>query len=556
VFDSTVAIPSFQLPTYEKYLYDAEKELIPVNSSYIEYLQSLLTRTKLYELFISESLSSFRKCRNQLQVQNDAMAAAIENMKSIFFTNSNLFLSLQDDFRKLRQSHEDLFRSFESNLLDLKLKKLPPQIIDEFKSKGFLDSDIPSTLYDCIPIDRERLYFKQCRETHQKVIENFDRSVNFYKSLCERVEAFSEPGANVLSPDIIEAVEILHQEQGQDMTFLRDTYQLVYNTSRSKIGEMQTDVLKIEESKTFLVDPAFLLRMKERCRMIADFKSKLEEQREINGKTLMRVLREIAAVQTDIQFKLKKEMEWIKKWINAGGDGYFRHLCQISEFPVHFEELLQEIRRRNRYNSRLKEEIQELKQRVEERRKDEILSREMFMKKTGINLPPIFLTLMPSLKDKPPAINFEEETFESLPDLEEVDSNYVDTANNELEKGVMVGDSLLLPQPEVVVLEDKSRETQLHHLKAIQHDLSEIQRTSHLETNHVENEILSVLQNISTTIETRKLPVITFMDFQVGDVALFMPAFVNNAKIWMAFNSGYPYRFLSEVRIFSFPVHY
>lgn len=334
------------------------------------------------------------------------------------------------------------------------------------------------------------------------------------------------------------------------MTFLRDVYQLVYNSSRSKVGEMQTDVVKIEESKTFLMDPAFLLRMKERCRMIADFKSKLEEQREINGKSLMRVLREIAAVQTDVQFKLKKEMEWIKKWINAGGDGYFRHLCQISELPVHFEELLQEIRRRNRYNARLKGEIQGLKQRVEERRKDEILCREIFMKKTGINLPPIFLTLMPSLKDKPPAINFEEETFESLPDLEEVNPNYVDTMNNELEKGVMVGVSLLQTQPEVVVLEDKSRETQLHHLKTIQHDLSEIQRTSHFETNIVENEILSVLQNISTTIETRKLPVITFMDFQVGDVALFMPAFVNNARVWMAFNSGYPYRFLSEVRIF------
>ncbi len=45
------------------------------------------------------------------------------------------------------------------------------------------------------------------------MIENFDRSVNFYKSLSERVEAFSEPGGNVLSLDIIEAVEVLHQEQ-------------------------------------------------------------------------------------------------------------------------------------------------------------------------------------------------------------------------------------------------------------------------------------------------------------------------------------------------------
>ena len=42
-------------------------------------------------------------------------------------------------------------------------------------------------------------------------------------------------------------------------------------------------------------------------------------------------------------------------------------------------------------------------------------------------------------------------------------------------------------------------------------------------------------------------PVITFIDFQVGDVALFMPLHHDNRKIWIAFNSSSPYHFLSEV---------
>jgi hypothetical protein len=43
-----------------------------------------------------------------------------------------------------------------------------------------------------------------------------------------------------------------------------------------------------------------------------------------------------------------------------------------------------------------------------------------------------------------------------------------------------------------------------------------------------------------------RLPVISFMDFKVDDIALFMPANINNRKIWMAYNSGCPYHFLAE----------
>lgn len=57
--------------------------------------------------------------------------------------------------------------------------------------------------------------------------------------------------------------------------------------------------------------------------------------------------------------------------------------------------------------------------------------------------------------------------------------------------------------------------------------------------------------NSSITINNKaKFPTISFIDFQVGDIALFMPANVNNRKIWMAFSSGSPYRFLAEVSLY------
>jgi len=47
-------------------------------------------------------------------------------------------------------------------------------------------------------------------------------------------------------------------------------------------------------------------------------------------------------------------------------------------------------------------------------------------------------------------------------------------------------------------------------------------------------------------------PVITFIDFRVGDIALFMPVNVDDRKIWIAFNSNCPYRFLSEASLSTF----
>lgn len=53
---------------------------------------------------------------------------------------------------------------------------------------------------------------------------------------------------------------------------------------------------------------------------------------------------------------------------------------------------------------------------------------------------------------------------------------------------------------------------------------------------------------IALTTHTPQFPKLSFLNFEVGDIVLFMPALVNNQQIWMAFNSGQPNYFLSEVR--------
>lgn len=72
-------------------------------------------------------------------------------------------------------------------------------------------------------------------------------------------------------------------------------------------------------------------------------------------------------------------------------------------------------------------------------------------------------------------------------------------------------------------------------------------------TDDVGYELTEVLEatkklGVALTTHTPQFPKLSFLNFEVGDIVLFMPALVNGQQIWMAFNSGQPNYFLSEVR--------
>ena len=61
-----------------------------------------------------------------------------------------------------------------------------------------------------------------------------------------------------------------------------------------------------------------------------------------------RVMRQVAVIQTDIQFKLKKGLELMKKW-RQGHNGYFQHLERIQSLPEAYRDFLYEVIRRKKY---------------------------------------------------------------------------------------------------------------------------------------------------------------------------------------------------------------
>lgn len=59
-------------------------------------------------------------------------------------------------------------------------------------------------------------------------------------------------------------------------------------------------------------------------------------------------MKQVAHIQTDIQFKLRKGMDLMKKW-RQGDNGYFQHLERIEHLPESYRQFLKEVLRRKQY---------------------------------------------------------------------------------------------------------------------------------------------------------------------------------------------------------------
>lgn len=64
-------------------------------------------------------------------------------------------------------------------------------------------------------------------------------------------------------------------------------------------------------------------------------------------------------------------------------------------------------------------------------------------------------------------------------------------------------------------------------------------------------DVLEAAQKLGNILSKPRqdFPKLSFLNFQIGDIALFMPAISDNRRVWMAFNSGCPNYYLSQVSL-------
>lgn len=270
-----------------------------------------------------------------------------------------------------------------------------------------------------------------------QITEHFLKAKLNYSSLEDRVRSIAEPSIDHgRLKQFMESIEREESQQIMDMEQLRGNYQTAYEalthlststdsqTSSSAVDSLTPAVdsqaelmlMDLSHRQANYIERAVMPGIEARTQRIKTLLTDLENGHETTIIYLHSTLRLIAAIQTDVQYRLKRDIDWMKK-LSSGQNEYFHHLQQLVDLPSLYKKLVMEIMRRRESMKDFNEHLQRSMDVIEKLRAEEILKREMFMETCGLNLPPLFFKIIPSLKEKPPVVQFVTTQLEFLPEI-------------------------------------------------------------------------------------------------------------------------------------------
>ncbi|KAJ1402331.1 hypothetical protein B484DRAFT_233054 [Ochromonadaceae sp. CCMP2298] len=225
-----------------------------------QYFQQQLKRGLLYEGYIQESLKTCRACLQQHSVQLDGIDAAISNLQYFHQAIGKNYEALEKKLSLQQQRHASVLASFAPSLQGLSMVQLHPAIATAIAQLSLSDAtcvkkglsasaDVGAgvgvgqgtglggasvgsgmTLYDCVPVERERAYLQQCEANHRRVDESLRRAGLQYQEVRAGVAELLRPEVDLAGLTAqLEAVAEEGAAQGGVMRRLRNDYQFVYD---------------------------------------------------------------------------------------------------------------------------------------------------------------------------------------------------------------------------------------------------------------------------------------------------------------------------------------
>lgn len=411
-------------------------ESSPLLRAVPDYETQFLCHIRRGEVLLSaveQSAASCKRCFEQIENQRFCLEAAVSNLNDHFSSTKTLFESKQNKIISQQQAHKALLESFDTTFQQLGDITLHPSL-QSLLSNSLAGGDEPTnsksqhivTLRDTIPIEKEIAWREKCRQSHQKVEENMSQLQAIFDKIAASMNKIVVPKDSSHSTqqllEFTSSLDANTSTQLHHMEEMRQSYSsavdeistlLHYEESEreEKINELFTRLEATRKRHEQIIQP-----MEECCTDSLKIKDIFAETKTDLTRNIYSTLRSIAAVQTDIQFKLKKGMELMTRW-RQGHNGYFQHLEKIKALPEAYATFLNEMIRRKKYTEKFEVLVKNSVNSASECRAKEIHEREHFMANMGSCLPPIFFDIVPSLVEKPPFFNATITDRQPIPDI-------------------------------------------------------------------------------------------------------------------------------------------
>lgn len=363
-----------------------------------------------------ENLKSFPISDVLIQFVRGEKSANDHFSKSLERTGSITDLSITDYSVGELGTHRDL------NAIESKKRSESSENI-----RSILFKDQP-TLFDIVPVERERVWANQCRSVHSKVQDTLTELDNLYEKVQVLVQKLDDPTINFETLNsILSKVPDYLKQQNANVNQLRDDYGtmctiVAQRQESSTDNDAGNDASKLTVLENKRISQEVLLNeTMTLTQTVMDFKNIIASSKTSMMKCLSSRITLIAVVQTDIQ-KMMERLYQMRKWYK-GRNEFFSHLENIGKLPRAYEFFLREIIRRQHYHDMIKSKVKTFTETIMSTRERETILREQFMQDWGKYLPPIFAEMVPSLSEKPPyhTVKLEGKEIPILPNVTDRD---------------------------------------------------------------------------------------------------------------------------------------
>ncbi|KAE9005827.1 hypothetical protein PF005_g12857 [Phytophthora fragariae] len=351
-----------------KMLSESSHPMMRALVEYEGYFQLQVSQSEALESGTWANITASERGAQELQVQERAIAAAVANLDLFKTSMMKHFAPFWADFQATSDKHERLLSQFDSYLEALSTVELHPALASEERK----------TLYDCIPVEKEREWAAQCEQSHTHVRSQVLKLQQVHDDICKEVTDMMNAHTEACR-EYEEASAELEQ-----MKALGSKQMSITSTLR---GNLQCAVPRTAK---YAKKATTFARVHSTLRQISISQSKIRD-----FENSLAVFREALAAQ--------------KK--------HFHELEHLDKLPESYAECLKEISRRLKYGRMFSDRIQSMAEELAQLREDEVQHREEFLRSYGQHLPRDFVT---GLAEKPSHCEFRMRPFDqSLPLIED-----------------------------------------------------------------------------------------------------------------------------------------
>ncbi|RLN56522.1 hypothetical protein BBJ28_00016740 [Nothophytophthora sp. Chile5] len=144
---------------------------------YEGYFQLQVSQSEALEKGTRANITASERGTRELQVQERAIAAAVANLDLFKTSMMKHFAPFWADFQAASDKHVRLLSQFDSYLATLATVELHPA----------LTTDTRKTLFDCIPVDKEREWAVQCEQSQSHVHAQVMRLLQVHDKVGQEV---------------------------------------------------------------------------------------------------------------------------------------------------------------------------------------------------------------------------------------------------------------------------------------------------------------------------------------------------------------------------------